>query len=45
VAKSRNLEYNNLKNIFDQFLASSPMKALEYKLIDSIAYEIDAQIT
>ncbi|MBK6352799.1 MAG: signal peptide peptidase SppA [Saprospiraceae bacterium] len=43
VAKSRNLENAHLKNIFDQFLASSPMKALEYKLIDSIAYEIDAQ--
>ena len=42
VAQSRNIESNSLKTIFDGFIASNPMKAFDTKLIDSIAYEIDA---
>ncbi len=41
VASSRNLTSIEIKNIFDGFLASSPSKAQQLKIVDTIAYEID----
>ncbi len=41
IASSRNIPSNDIKNIFDGFLASSPSKAQQLKIVDTIAYEID----
>jgi protease-4 len=41
VASSRNLTSIEIKSIFDGFLASSPSKAQQLKIVDTIAYEID----
>lgn len=41
VATSRNLTSIEIKNIFDGFLASSPSKAQQLKIVDTISYEID----
>ncbi|HOJ91272.1 MAG TPA: signal peptide peptidase SppA, partial [Saprospiraceae bacterium] len=41
IASSRNISSNDIKNIFDGFLASSPSKAQQLKIVDTIAYEID----
>lgn len=41
VAISRHIDYQVLKNNFNQFLSYSPQKAYDNKLVDSLAYEID----
>ena len=41
VAESRHIDYQELKNNFNQFLSYSPKKAYDNKLVDSLAYEID----
>lgn len=42
IASARAMDKSVVKNIFDGFLASTPMKAYDNKIVDSIAYEIDA---
>lgn len=41
VSEARNMPQEELKKILDQYLASSPEKAKDLKLIDSLAYETD----
>ncbi len=42
VAESRSIDKNELQTIFDLYKCYSPNLALQYKILDSIAYESDA---